>query len=325
MMREKKQLETVVKEFRVAESGLADVEAMFELYGNTFDAATLTESHEAIHKAVGAMKTLETQKMLSGEQDSADCYITIHAGAGGTEACDWCGMLARMYTRYAEKRGFKTSMVDFTEGDGAGLRSVTFEVTGDYAYGYLKAERGVHRLVRISPFDSNARRHTSFSSIDVTPIIDDDIKIEIRSEDLKVDTYRSSGAGGQHVNKTESAVRITHLPSGVVVACQAERSQVQNREKAMKQLRARLYDLEVQKRQEAVDKMNSTKKLISWGSQIRNYVMQPYQLVKDVRTGQSTSAVQKVMDGDIQDFIEAYLLAAAEGTFLAPGADTDDV
>jgi peptide chain release factor 2 len=260
------------------------------------------------------IKKLEFQKMLSAETDINDAYLTIHAGAGGTEACDWVGILARQYTRYAGHRGFKCHVVDFTEGDGAGYRSISFEINGSYAYGFLKAENGIHRLVRISPFDSNARRHTSFASIFVSPVLDDNIEIVVRSEDLRVDTYRAGGAGGQHVNKTDSAVRMTHIPTGIVVQCQAERSQIQNREKAMKMLKSRLYELEMEKRQAEIDKVNSTKKRIAWGSQIRNYVLQPYQLVKDVRTGHSTSDVKRVLDGEIQDFIETYLLQSSEGT-----------
>ncbi len=276
------------------------------------DESSVLEIHSSIRVAHSCLRALELQRMLCGERDSGDAFLVIHAGAGGTEACDWTGILARMYSRYCQERGFKCSVVDFTEGDGAGYRSITFEVNGDFAFGYLRAEVGIHRLVRISPFDSNARRHTSFASVYVYPEVEEDIEVEVRDEDLKVDTFRSSGAGGQHVNKTESAVRITHTPSGIVVACQAERSQIQNRLKAMKMLKARLYEVEMEKRQAALDKLHAQKKQIAWGSQIRNYVMQPYQLVKDVRTGVESSAVQKVLDGDLQEFIEAYLMHSAE-------------
>lgn len=315
ILKEKKQIELVLDPFTKVASGVEDAHTLLDLCREQgeIDGESLTEVHHLIHQSREAIKGLEFQTMLAGELDSGDAYIIIHAGAGGTEACDWAGMLARMYTRYASDRGFKVGLMDSTDGDGAGYRSVTYEVQGPYAYGFLKAEAGIHRLVRISPFDSNARRHTSFASVFVYPIVDDDIEIVIRSEDLRVDVYRSSGAGGQHVNKTESAVRITHLPSGIVVACQAERSQIQNREKAMKMLKARLYEAEVEKRQAEADKVNAEKKSISWGSQIRNYVMQPYQLVKDVRTGMETSAVQKVLDGDIQPFIESFLLKKATG------------
>jgi peptide chain release factor 2 len=305
-----------------------DAQALFDLCkeAGEIDDGSLAEIHGLIREAEEGIRKLELQKMLSGPQDAADCFLLINAGAGGTEACDWCGMLARMYSRYCQARGYGCTVVDFTEGDGAGYRSITFEVTGSYAYGHLRAENGVHRLVRISPFDSNARRHTSFCSVFVNPQLEDDIEIEIRTEDLRVDTFRSSGAGGQHVNKTESAVRITHIPSGVVVGCQAERSQIQNRAKAMKMLKARLYEIEMEKRQAEIDKVNSTKKQVAWGSQIRNYVLQPYQLVKDVRTGMQTSAVGKVLDGDLQDFIENYLMKSSTGTLLGPGeAGADDL
>lgn len=299
---------------RQIDTNISDSEAMLELCKEMggVDADSLTEIHAYLTKAHELLRGLELQKMLSGEQDAGDAYLTIHAGAGGTEACDWVGIMARMYSRYAGIRGFQCQVVDFTEGDGAGYRSITFEVSGSFAFGYLRAEVGIHRLVRISPFDSNARRHTSFASVYVYPIVDDsDFEIEVRDEDLRVDTFRSSGAGGQHVNKTESAVRMTHIPTGIVVACQAERSQIQNRAKAMKMLKARLYEAEMEKRQAALDKMHAQKKAIAWGSQIRNYVLQPYQLIKDVRTGVETSSVQKVLDGDLQEFIEAYLMNAS--------------
>jgi peptide chain release factor 2 len=327
ILKEKSQMGLVLGPFKTTQAQVDDALTLIELCRETgeLDAASRGEIHQAVLGAQGGLRSLELSKMLAGEQDPSDCYVQVNAGAGGTEACDWAGILARMYTRYANAQNFKVNVIDFTEGDGAGYRSVTFEINGPFAYGYLKAENGVHRLVRISPFDSAARRHTSFCSVWVTPIIDDNIVIEIRSEDLRVDTYRSSGAGGQHVNKVESAVRITHIPTNTIVACQAERSQIQNREKAMKMLRAKLYEQEMQKRQDAVDKLNSAKKAVAWGSQIRNYVMQPYQLCKDVRTGFSTNSIQKVLDGDLQGFIEAYLLAASGGGFLQPGAGDDDL
>lgn len=288
------------------------------------DDGSWNEMTETTKQVAEQIRVLELAQMLSGERDAGDAYVQIQAGAGGTEACDWASMLARMYNRYATARGYKCTIVDFTEGDGAGLRSVTFEITGSFAYGYLKAESGVHRLVRISPFDSNARRHTSFSSVYVYPIVEEDIEIVVRDEDLRVDTYRSSGAGGQHVNKTESAVRITHNPTGIVVQCQAERSQIQNRAKAMKMLKARLYEAEMERRQAETDKENATKKQVAWGSQIRNYVLQPYQLAKDVRTGVETSAVDKVLDGDIQTFIEAYLMKKASGEPMGSASGSAD-
>jgi peptide chain release factor 2 len=247
--------------------------------------------------------------MLSGENDFNNAIVSIHAGAGGTEAQDWSEMMLRMYLRWAEKRGFKTELVDILQGEEAGVKSVTFIVNGDYAYGYLKAEIGIHRLVRISPFDANARRHTSFASLFVYPDIEDDVVIEIDDKDLRVDTFRASGAGGQHVNKTDSAVRITHLPSGIVVQCQNERSQHMNRATAMKLLKARLYEKEMEEREKELDKINASKKQIAWGSQIRSYILQPYQMVKDHRTGKEMGNVDAVLDGELDGFIEAYLMS----------------
>jgi peptide chain release factor 2 len=264
----------------------------------------LQQELEAVDKALG---DLEVRKMLSGELDNKNCYLSINSGAGGTEACDWALMLSRMYQRWAGSHNWKVEVVDAVEGDVAGIKSITIKMTGDFAYGYAKSEKGVHRLVRISPFDANAKRHTSFASVDVTPEITDDIIIDIRPEDLRVDTYRSSGAGGQHVNKTDSAVRITHLPSGIVVSCQTQRSQVQNKETCLKMLRSKLYEIEVTERENAVKALGGEKKEIAWGSQIRNYVFQPYTLVKDTRTKFESGNIQAVMDGDIDDFINAYL------------------
>jgi len=249
---------------------------------------------------------LEIRKMLSGELDSSDCYLEINAGAGGTESCDWASMLSRMYQRWAVKRGWKVEIVDRLDGEVAGIKNITYRVSGDFAYGYCKSEKGVHRLVRISPFDSNARRHTSFASVDVTPIVDD-IQIDVRPDDIKIDTYRASGAGGQHVNKTDSAVRITHIKTGIVVSCQNERSQIQNRETCMKMLKSKLYEKELSEQQEKLRAMGGEKKEIAWGSQIRNYVFQPYTLVKDTRTKHEIGNIQAVMDGEIDDFINAYL------------------
>lgn len=254
------------------------------------------------------LAALEVKKMLSGEMDNKNCYLSINAGAGGTEACDWVQMLCRMYQRWAERRKWKVEVIDAVDGEVAGIKSITFKFSGAYAYGYAKAEKGVHRLVRISPFDSNARRHTSFASVDITPEITDDIQIEIKPSDLRVDTYRSSGAGGQHVNVTDSAVRITHTPTGIVVSCQSERSQTQNKETCMKLLRSKLYEKEVEERENAIKAMGGEKKEIAWGSQIRNYVFQPYTLVKDTRTGYESGNVQAMMDGELlDDFIVAYL------------------
>lgn len=249
----------------------------------------------------------EIRKMLSGELDPKNCYLSINSGAGGTEACDWSQMLSRMYQRWAVLRGWKVEIVDSVEGDVVGIKSVTLKFSGDFAYGYAKSEKGVHRLVRISPFDSNSKRHTSFASVDVTPEITDDITIEIKPDDLRIDTYRSSGAGGQHVNKTDSAVRITHMPSGIVVTCQNQRSQLQNKETCLKMLRSKLYEIEVTQRENDLKTLGGEKKDIAWGSQIRNYVFQPYTLVKDTRTKVESSNIQAVMDGDLDEFVNAYL------------------
>jgi len=254
---------------------------------------------------------IELTMKLSGEHDDRDAIVAIHPGAGGTESQDWAEMLLRMYLRFAERRGWSTEMVDYQAGEEAGVKSATMMVRGDYAYGYLKSEHGVHRLVRISPFDAARRRHTSFASVYVYPDIDEEIQIDINDKDLRVDTYRSSGAGGQHVNVTDSAVRITHLPTGIVVTCQNERSQHKNRDVAMKLLRARLYQLEVDKRQVEQEKLEGEKKDIAFGSQIRSYVLQPYQLVKDLRTGYEVGDVQRVLDGDLNGFVEAYLAQRA--------------
>lgn len=249
---------------------------------------------------------LEVRRMLSGELDGKDCYLEIHAGTGGTEACDWAEMLSRMYQRWTTSRGWKVELVDRQEGEVAGIKSIVYKVSGDFAYGYCKSEKGVHRLVRISPFDSNARRHTSFASVTVTPVVDD-VQVEVRMEDVRIDTYRASGAGGQHVNKTDSAVRMTHLPTGIMVSCQSERSQIQNREACLKMLRAKLYEREVEERQAKLQALGGEKKEIAWGSQIRNYVFQPYTLVKDTRTKVEVGNIQAVMDGDLDPFVNAYL------------------
>lgn len=284
-----------------------DVKALIKEAIEAQDVAFLAELNAeivAIEKEVG---DLETRKMLSGEMDPANCFLSINAGAGGTEACDWAQMLLRMYERWATRRGWNVEVVDVVEDDVAGIKSATLKITGQFAYGYAKAEKGVHRLVRISPFDSNARRHTSFAAVDVTPEVSDDIEIEVRSEDIRVDTYRASGAGGQHVNKTDSAVRMTHMPSGIVVSCQNQRSQIQNRESCLKMLKSKLYEKEVLERQMKIDEMSADKKKIEWGSQIRSYTFQPYTLVKDVRTKFESGNTQAVMDGEIDGFIQAYL------------------
>jgi peptide chain release factor 2 len=251
---------------------------------------------------------MEFQRMLGGESDHMSAVLTINSGAGGTDSQDWAQMLLRMYVRWAERKGFKTEIVDYQDGDEAGIKSATVIIEGSYAYGYLKAENGIHRIVRISPFDSNARRHTSFAAAFATPQIDETIQIDIKEADLKVDTYRAGGAGGQHINKTDSAVRITHMPTGIIVQCQSDRSQHKNRDKAMQLLKSKLYDLEMQKRREKTDAVNSTKMKIEWGSQIRSYVLHPYQMVKDHRTDHESSDIQGVLDGKLDEFIISYLM-----------------
>lgn len=300
-------LQKTIDEFDTIYKKAEDALVLLEMAGDEDDESVFQEVKKEISELDVAVDKLETQKLLSGEMDMNSAFMSINSGAGGTEACDWADGLLRMYTRFAEAEGYKVNVMEMTDGEGAGIKSVTLHIEGAYAYGYLKSESGVHRLVRISPFDSNARRHTSFASVFVWPEVDDDIEIEVNDADVKVDTYRASGAGGQHVNKTDSAIRMTHIPTGIVVQCQQERSQIANREKAMKMLKAALYDLEMKKRQEEKDKQNSEKKINEWGSQIRSYVLHPYKMVKDHRTTHESSQADKVLDGDLQDFMQAYL------------------
>jgi peptide chain release factor 2 len=305
--KEKAFLERAVAEFNGFKQRVEDVQVLLEMAIEANDEASFNEVKTETAALEKAGLDLEIKRVLSGERDSRSTYLSINSGAGGTEASDWAGMLFRMYLRYAEHHGYKTEILELNEGEEAGVKGVTMLIEGPYAYGYLKAETGVHRLVRISPFDSNARRHTSFASVFAWAEVDDDIKIEVRPEDLKVETFRSSGAGGQHVNKTDSAVRMYHLPSGIIVSCQTQRSQIQNRETALKMLKAALYEKEIEKQNAEKDALNSTKKANEWGSQIRSYVMHPYQMVKDHRTGFETNQVGDVMDGDLDGFIMAFL------------------
>ncbi|MFN7904447.1 MAG: peptide chain release factor 2 [Pseudobdellovibrionaceae bacterium] len=320
--KERAMIERELSEWKSFSQGLDDVKVLLEMASEAQDENTFSEMKLELQKVAELGTALELKRILNGELDANGAYLTINSGAGGTEASDWAGMLYRMFTRWAQKKGFSCEIIDMNEAEQAGIKSCTLLISGAYAYGYLKAESGVHRLVRISPFDSNARRHTSFASVFVWAEVDDDIEIEVRPDDLKVETFRSSGAGGQHVNKTDSAVRMYHLPSGIVVSCQTQRSQIQNREKALKMLKAALYEKEVEKKNAEKDAMNATKKANEWGSQIRSYVMHPYQMVKDHRTDYETNQVQDVMDGDLDGFVMAFLkekALQAGASATAPG------
>lgn len=308
-MKEKNKLETIVNSWTKLKNEIGDIEILYSLASEENDEDTIADIEKDIDGLQSSVRTEELKLMLGSEQDSMNAIMTIHAGAGGTEAQDWAEMLLRMYLRWSERKGFSTTIIDYQPGDEAGVKSVSLTIEGEYAYGYAKAEIGIHRLVRISPFDSGARRHTSFASVFVYPEVDDEITIEIDDNDLRIDTYRSTGAGGQHVNKTDSAVRITHLPTGIVVQCQNERSQHKNKAMAMKFLKSRLYEIEIQEQKKKIDELNKTKKEISWGSQIRSYILHPYKLVKDHRTNLETGNANRVLDGDIDDFIEAHLLS----------------
>jgi peptide chain release factor 2 len=307
LMRERQQLDDGISGVRALEQQLADNVELIELGEEEGDADVVREAEEALKGLKAEAARRQVEAMLSGEADSNDTYLEVHSGAGGTESQDWANMLLRMYTRWAERQRFKVELLEVHAGEEAGIKSATLLVKGHNAYGWLKTESGVHRLVRISPYDSNARRHTSFSSIWVYPVVDDSIQIEINESDCRIDTYRSSGAGGQHVNTTDSAVRITHIPTGIVVQCQQERSQHKNRAKAWDMLRARMYEAELMKREEAANAEAASKTDIGWGHQIRSYVLQPYQLVKDLRTGVSSTAPSDVLDGDLNEFMEAAL------------------
>ncbi|WP_156828006.1 peptide chain release factor 2 [Treponema maltophilum] len=315
-----KMLKNKITPWRDLMRAAEDLETLYELAEESGDASLESEIGDLYDKTKAGFEKQSILNLLSDEVDKNNAFLSIHAGAGGTEACDWAQMLCRMYIRWAERRGYKVETLDRLEAEG-GLKSVTLQINGDYVYGYLKSEAGVHRLVRISPFDSNARRHTSFSSVYVFPVLDDSIEVEVRPEDLRVDTYRSGGAGGQHVNKTDSAVRFTHIPTGIVVSCQTERSQTMNRATAMNMLKARLYEHYRQEKEKENAKFAQEKKDIAWGSQIRSYVFQPYTMVKDLRTRHETGNIQAVMDGDIDQFIESYLAAKWKGLPLDDGED----
>jgi peptide chain release factor 2 len=320
--KEKTFLEKSVGEWKSYHGRLEDAKVLLEMAVEGHDEASFAEVKSEILAIEKIGRDLELNRLLNGEADMNSTYLSINSGAGGTESCDWAEMLMRMYTRYADQHGYRVEILDMTEGEGAGIKSCTMLIEGPYAYGYLKAESGVHRLVRISPFDSNARRHTSFASVFAWAEVDDDINIEVRPDDLKVETFRSSGAGGQHVNKTDSAVRMYHLPSGIIVSCQTQRSQIQNREKALKMLKAALYEKELEKRNAEKDAMNSVKKANEWGSQIRSYVMHPYQLVKDHRTDFETNQVDDIMNGELDEFIMAYLKSTAAQNAAEPAANS---
>ena len=313
-MRERTRLDSGIQELKAYQQELTDNIDLIEMGEMEEDAEIVAEAEAAIKTLQAKAAIAELQTLLSGEADANDCYLEVHAGAGGTEAQDWAEMLLRMYTRWAEQHGYKVEWLEESPGEEAGLKSSTIRVSGDNAYGWLKTESGVHRLVRISPYDSSARRHTSFSSIWIYPVIDDTIEIEILDKDLRVDTYRASGAGGQHVNKTDSAIRLTHIPTGIVVQCQNDRSQHKNRAAAMSMMKARLYEAELQRREEQSQAEHDAKTDIGWGHQIRSYVLQPYQMVKDLRTEVETSNTQAVLDGDLDEFMAAALAARVKGT-----------
>ena len=318
-MQDRKRLERAIEEDAKIQSLTSDMDTLFELAREGENVTAEIERELKSYAAV--LEKLETAMLLSGENDSKSAIVTIHPGAGGTESQDWAEMLLRMYLRWAERQGLGVVVTDRLEGDGAGIKSVTFEVNGENAYGMLFSEIGVHRLVRISPFDANARRHTSFASVFVYPQIDDEIKIDIRLDDLRIDTFRSGGAGGQHVNMTDSAVRIVHLPTNIVVQCQNERSQHKNRDSAMKQLRARLYEIELDKKKEEAKKTEASKLEINFGSQIRSYVLAPYRLIKDHRTKLSIGDVDRVLDGDLEPLIHAFLVFRKTGRTSGDGKD----
>jgi peptide chain release factor 2 len=320
-MRKRQGLDSRMKLVSRLEQAIADNTGLIELGEAEGDLAVIAEAEGALVALKEEVAKHEIETLLSGEADGNDTFLQVNAGAGGTESQDWANMLLRMYVRWAEQHGYKAEVLDEHPGEEAGIKSATLQIKGSNAYGWLKTESGVHRLVRISPFDSNARRHTSFASVWVYPVVDDEIDIQINEADCRIDTYRSSGAGGQHVNTTDSAVRITHLPTGIVVACQGERSQHKNRATAWKMLKARLYEIELEKQQDKIDAANAKKTDIGWGHQIRSYVLQPYQLVKDLRTGATSTSPSAVLDGDLDEFMAAALAQRVKGG--GPDAVTD--
>jgi peptide chain release factor 2 len=323
LMRERQSLDENITAVRGLNQALEDNVGLIELGEEEGDEGVIEDAEASIRSLAGEIKARQIATMLSGEADANDTYLEVHAGAGGTESQDWASMLLRMYTRWAERRKFKVEVLEVHDGEEAGIKSATVVIKGHNAYGWLKTESGVHRLVRISPYDSNARRHTSFASVWVYPVVDDTIAIEIPESEVRIDTYRSSGAGGQHVNTTDSAVRITHIPTGIAVACQAERSQHKNRAKAWEMLRSRLYEEELKKREAEANATESAKTEIGWGHQIRSYVLQPYQLVKDLRTGVESTSPGDVLDGDLDEFMEASLSQRISGGPGQPVADVE--
>ena len=323
VMSQIRKLKNRIEPWKKIISEMDDIEAMYELAAESGEASDEEEVRSMYDSAKAEFEKLNILNLLSGEVDQNDAFLTVHAGAGGTEACDWAFMLSRMYLRWAERHGYKTEVVDELEAEG-GIKSITIQISGDFVYGYLKGEGGIHRLVRISPFDANARRHTSFASVYVYPVLDDTIEVEVKPEDLRVDTYRAGGKGGQHVNKTDSAVRFTHLPTGIVVACQTERSQLMNRQTCMNMLKARLYEYYREQKEKENSKFMAEKKDISFGSQIRSYVFCPYTMVKDHRTRHSVGNIQAVMDGDLDDFMNAYLVAKWKGLPMDGSGDDDE-
>ena len=323
VMSQIRRLKNRIEPWKKIIADMDDLEAMYELAAESGEASDEEEVRSMYEAAKEQFEKLNILNLLSGEVDQNDAFLTVHAGAGGTEACDWAFMLSRMYLRWAERHGYKTEVVDELEAEG-GIKSITIQISGDFVYGYLKGEGGIHRLVRISPFDANARRHTSFASVYVYPVLDDTIEVDIKPEDLRVDTYRAGGKGGQHVNKTDSAVRFTHIPTGIVVACQTERSQLMNRQTCMNMLKARLYEYYREQKEKENSKFMAEKKDISFGSQIRSYVFCPYTMVKDHRTRFSVGNIQAVMDGDLDDFMNAYLVAKWKGLPMDGSGDDDE-